>query len=100
MVQKFTTPVGRIQHPSLSGGRPVKCAGWLTFDELGELKEISNFTGHYWIQREAVNNLLRFLQNNEVNLSKVEIVFSESGKAKNFKRYTLDEWLNNDCLTQ
>lgn len=93
LVQKFVTPVGRIQHSSLSGGQPVQCAGWLTFDEQGALKEISNFTGHYWITRDAINSLLQFLECNGVDLSNVEIVFSEDGKAKNFNRYTLEEWL-------
>ena len=92
IAQKFETPVGRIQHSSLSRGEAVKSAGWLTFDEEGVLKEISNFTGHYLISREQIDSFLLFLQRKDVPLDRVKIVFSPSGIYGAHKEYSMDEW--------
>ena len=92
VAQKFKTQMGRIQHSSLSGGAPVKSAGWLTFDKDGNLTEISNFTGHYLISRGQVDDLLSYLKENGVKLGMVSIVFSPNGTVEDHSKFTLEQW--------
>lgn len=90
--QKFQTKMGRIQHSSASGGFPVKSAGWLTFDETGNLTEISNFSGHYQISKEQVNQTITYFKEKNVRLDLLKIVFSPTGTAEEYSSYSLDEW--------
>lgn len=85
---------GKVQHSSFTRGGPIKSAGWIKFDSQGRLIEIANFSGHYRPGVEQVKNMIYFLQSYEVDLSNLSIVFSPEGVAKNFRKYSLEEWNN------
>lgn len=92
ITQKYKSPMGRIQHSSLTKGCPVKSAGWLTFNETGRLTEISNFSGHYFIDKDQLNRAIRYLKDKGVNLDLLRVVFSSKGTASQYSSYTLDQW--------
>lgn len=91
--RKFNSHWGRIHHSSFSRGEPVKSAGWLTFDEKGDLSEISNFTGHYPCSYTQVLNLLLYLKPIYKGLDRVKLVFSENGKADEYTTTTVADWI-------
>ncbi len=91
--QKFETPCGKIQHSSFTRGGPIKSAGWIQFDTEGNVIEIANFSGHYRPGSQQVRNIIDYFNDKQVNLSRLSIVFSPEGIAKNFKKYPVKEWL-------
>lgn len=81
---KIEMTFGKIQHSSFTRGGPVKSAGWIKFDQQGNVIEIANFSGHYRPAAEQVMNILQFLYAKSVNLSQLSIVFSPSWNSRKF----------------
>lgn len=91
---KIVTSCGKIQHSSFTGGGPVRSAGWINFDSKGHVIEIANISGHYRPGIEQIKNMIHFLKRHQVDLSKLSIVFSPEGLAKNLNKFSLEQWMN------
>ncbi|MEN0060102.1 MAG: hypothetical protein AAGB31_14780 [Bdellovibrio sp.] len=63
---------GFYHHSSLSAGEPVLFAGMASFDE-GRLRELSNSSGHYKTSTDQTLDVLRVLQAQGVDMSRMKL---------------------------
>lgn len=83
---------GRFHHSSLAGGRPVRMAGELTFDVQGQVKAISNNSGHYKPSDAMLVSTIRALQDAGLNFTPdTTVLFSRPGGRNNWVDVNLSD---------
>lgn len=96
-VKKRKDELGRIQHSSLSSGRPIRSAGKVTIDTGGKLVALNNISGHYRPKSPQIINIVNYLANNNISLNSFQV----EERAFNFvvNVYRADAWIfvNHTC---
>lgn len=73
-------------HSSFNAGNRVRCAGVVQIDK-GQLKYIDNASGHYKPSKTDLENCLRTLQDEEVDLSQTEVRLHSEGQTFTAKAF-------------
>lgn len=94
VIEKSRTSEYQINHTSLSKGKEVSSAGWLSFNTENEIVEIANMTGHYQSSNISMYNIIKRLLALGVSISKakLKIQYFENGNI-------IDEEIFDDALT-
>lgn len=94
VIEKSKTKEYQINHTSLSKGKEVSSAGWLSFNTENEIVEIANMTGHYQSSNISMYNIIKRLLALGVSISKakLKIQYFENGNK-------IDEEIFDNALT-
>jgi hypothetical protein len=82
----------QINHTSMSRGSKVSSAGWITINELFEITEIANMSGHYKSKEQSVYNALDSLNDKEINLIPINLKYKLSIKEPDPPKLSADVW--------
>lgn len=86
--------VGKFHHSSFLSGRPVKGGGEIQTDAHGQIVYLSSKSGHYNPSKEHMLNVLKWLKENNVNLSVIKLCVPHQGVDylyHNAQQYLLSE---------
>jgi hypothetical protein len=73
VIKKVQTEKTQINHTSMSKGRKVASAGWVTINDDFTIKEIANMTGHYQSSDISIYNFIKLLKQKDFNITNTKL---------------------------